>query len=157
MEIECNPTEESIHEAICAIRPEWVPSQLRLFTPTGEINTTTLENGSVLCVFIHAPCYVRILTNVEHLLFSLSVSERPDFTYQHTRTLFFEFSGHKMYDYSKRHSVDTLEHLIRQSEEFRTDQLNYIMKEAQKQWTVIMETYEEKRGEYLRCLRLSNQ
>jgi len=157
LQIDCDPNEKSIHDAIHMIHPEWDPSQMRLFTMDahdGICNMSTLEENNILCLFICDPCYVRILTNAEHLIFSLSVSERPDFTYPCTRSLFFEFSGHKMYDYSKRHAVDTLEHLIHRSDEFRMDQLEYIIKEAQKQWAVIMETYEEKRGEYLRRLQI---
>lgn len=157
LEIMCNPDEESIQSAIHALHPEWETHQMRLFTmnsPTGEIDMTTLEENAILCLFINDPCYVRILTNAEHLLFSLSVSDCPDFRYLHTRTLFFEFTGSVFYDYSQRHDASKLEAMIRRSNEFRRDQLEYIIKEAQKQWSVIMETYEEKRAEYLRRLHV---
>ena len=157
LEITCDPNEQSIHNAIHAIHPEWETHPMRLFTmnsPTGKIDMATLEENTILCLFVDDPCYVRIFTNSEHVFFSISVSDHPNFTYAHTRTLFFEFTGSLFYDFSQRHEDVSLEAMIRRSKEFRSNQLDTIVHHAQKQWDTIMETYKEKRAEYLRRLQI---
>lgn len=157
LEIETEPTMKSIRDAILCLHPEWEFHPMRWFTMdsgTGEINVNALKDGDTICLFVDDPCYVRIFTNSEHLLFSLSVSSLPDFSYPHTQTLFFEFTGSVFYDYSQRHDASKLEAMIRNSHEFPNNQLEYIIKEAQRQWDLIMETYAEKRADYLRRLHV---
>lgn len=156
LRITISPEEEdrmsAIREAIHAMDPKWEPYQMRFFTmgsSTGDIEPEKLSHGDCICLFIDEPCYVRILANSEHVLFGLSVSNRPDLPYPHTRTLIFEYDRACFYDYSQRHETTNFESMIRRSGEFPRSHIDYIVQEAQKQWDVIMLTYAQKREEFL--------
>ena len=148
---------DDIKEAIHAIRPEWPTYVIRVFTTeteSGEIDPHQLRDNDWLGLVIIDPIFVRVITGADHSLFSICVSERPDFSYPHTRTLFFEFDNGCFYHFRHRRNHNDLSSMIRQAGEFPEEQLDYIIRETETQWNTIMETYPEMRKRYLERLEI---
>ena len=147
-----------IRQQIYRAHPEWSISRMRLFTTdtsTGVIDFATLKDGDVIHLYLTEEVFVQIVTGADHEYFSINVSDTEDFAYQHTRSLFFHYTGSPFsqsevfYYFTHRRFYERIEDMVRANTEYPLEWVDQIVEQANEKWATIQQMYPKARQQYL--------